>query len=327
MYNVCERVHEEFFQEHLGGGDEWDVVKPPWQLGGGAVDGTFTDFQNMHNWAYYSADLSVPANYTIMGQWLDITNFVDYLILNSYAGMGDWPSNNWRAGRDQRADGIWRFAVWDAEWGMGIYGRAPSGGSAINSFDALDPNAHWTEIGLLYAALHDSPEFRLLWADRVQEHFRNGGALTPAHILSRIDELAQELISLIPSMDTSIANWALSREPTYFSQMSAEGLVSTVEAPTFSQHGGRIPAGFTLSMTAPAGTIYYTTDGTDPRVKYAGNVAGAASAYASPVPLNTGTRVLARARQGSTWSALTDATFTSPRWAFPCASPRSCTTR
>ncbi|MEX0642735.1 MAG: lamin tail domain-containing protein [Pirellulales bacterium] len=35
--------------------------------------------------------------------------------------------------------------------------------------------------------------------------------------------------------------------------------------PTFSQNGGAVPEGYPLSMSAPAGTIYYTTDGTDPR--------------------------------------------------------------
>ncbi|MFO1513184.1 MAG: hypothetical protein U1F83_09780 [Verrucomicrobiota bacterium] len=39
-------------------------------------------------------------------------------------------TNNWRAGKDRSAVGPWRFVVWDAEWGMGIYGRAVT----INSF-------------------------------------------------------------------------------------------------------------------------------------------------------------------------------------------------
>ncbi|MGC3961265.1 MAG: lamin tail domain-containing protein [Verrucomicrobiota bacterium] len=130
VYNPTERVHAEFFQEYLGGSDAWDVVKPPWQEGGGAVDGTFANMQALVDYVYYTADVTQSTDYNTISAWLDLTNFVDYLVLNTYAGMGDWPANNWRAGRDQ-AGGPWRFVLWDAEWGMGIYGRSPTG---INNF-------------------------------------------------------------------------------------------------------------------------------------------------------------------------------------------------
>ncbi|HAV61832.1 MAG TPA: hypothetical protein DCY13_05665, partial [Verrucomicrobiales bacterium] len=42
-------------------------------------------------------------------------------------------------------------------------------------------------------------------------------------------------------------------------------------APVFNQHGGRIPDGFNLSMSAPRGTIHYTLDGTDPRLPAGAN--------------------------------------------------------
>jgi hypothetical protein len=55
-----------------------------------------------------------------------------------------------------------------------------------------------------------------------------------------------------------------------------------VEAPAFNRHGGRIEAGFELQMGAPAGTVYYTLDGSDPRltggaVSPAARVAGEAT--------------------------------------------------
>ena len=49
-YNPAERVHEEFFQEHLGGGNDWDVVGPSWAQGAslpGVIDGDRVDFQNL----------------------------------------------------------------------------------------------------------------------------------------------------------------------------------------------------------------------------------------------------------------------------------------
>jgi hypothetical protein len=63
--------------------------------------------------------------------------------------------------------------------------------------------------------------------------------------------------------------------------------------------------------TTSAGTIYYTTDGSDPRVAYSGAInAPSAQAYSTPLTLNTSTTVKARCLNGTTWSALNEATFT-----------------
>jgi hypothetical protein len=307
VYNPCERINSEFFQEYLGGSDQWDVVKPPWQLGGGAVDGSFDNMQALVNYVYNTANVTQQVDYATIAAWLDLTNFADYLVLNTYAGMGDWPNNNWRAGRDQTG-GMWRFALWDSEWGMGIYGRSPT---TVNSFTDSDYSlAGDSEIGKLYRRLRNSAEFRLLWADRVQLHFYNDGALTGGHITNRFRELETELHSIIPVMNVSILDWVRDRQPIYFSQMTAEGLLSSVVAPTFGQHGGRVPVGFNLTMTAPAGTIYFTTNGVDPRVPFTGAVSASAMTYSGAIPINSSLLVKARARNGTTWSALTQATFT-----------------
>ena len=96
-------------------------------------------------------------------------------------------------------------------------------------------------------------------------------------------------------------------------QLRDASLYPTVDAPVFNQHGGSVPAGFPLSMTAPAGTIYFTTDGSDPRVPVTGAVSPSATAYADPVLLPGGvTEVKARALSGGVWSALTVASFDAP---------------
>ncbi len=81
-----------------------------------------------------------------------------------------------------------------------------------------------------------------------------------------------------------------------------------VRQPVFSQDGGSISAGFALGMSAPAGSIYYTLDGSDPRLS-GGNVSPAALTYAGAVVLNDNSRVFARARNGTAWSPPTIATY------------------
>ena len=92
-------------------------------------------------------------------------------------------------------------------------------------------------------------------------------------------------------------------------QLRAAGLYPNAAAPAFNQHGGAVPAGFNLTMNAPSGTIYYATDGTDPRVYGTGAIAAGARPYSGAVPLYSSAQVKSRAFSGGTWSALNEAGF------------------
>ncbi len=82
------------------------------------------------------------------------------------------------------------------------------------------------------------------------------------------------------------------------------------DAPIFSQDGGQVDAGFPLTVTASSGTIYYTTDGSDPRAS--GGAPNPLAATVDPggtVPIMTGGWVKARVLVNDEWSPLTSARF------------------
>ena len=56
------------------------------------------------------------------------------------------------------------------------------------------------------------------------------------------------------------------RNETVLSQFEKRDLYPTVDAPVLSQHGGNVPAGFSLSMEDTDNEIYYTTDGSEPMI-------------------------------------------------------------
>jgi len=73
--------------------------------------------------------------------------------------------------------------------------------------------------------------------------------------------------------------------------------------------GEHITSSDSISMTAGGGTIYYTTDGSDPRL-HGGTISGSASSYGSPFTLSQSKQIKARIRYASdNWSALNEATF------------------
>ena len=109
------------------------------------------------------------------------------------------------------------------------------------------------------------------------------------------------------------ANYFPNRSTTVLNQYKYIGLFPSVSAPVFNQSGGAVPTGFTLTMTNlnSGGTIYYTTNGIDPRVYGSGAVAVGAVVYnpSSPLVLNSSMIVKARVLNGS-WSALSEGDFT-----------------
>jgi len=320
-YNPTERVHEEMLQEYHGGGSDWDVMSPRFATsssGLGIVDG---DRQNFNAFVNYvnTQPVTQQAIYQQVTQRLDVVNFVDYCLLNVYAGMGDWPDNNWRAGRERSTNGIWRFYAWDAEWGFGIYGRvvtrdtfAESGGGPDNSGLATPSS----EIANIYQRLRQNPEFRMVWADRIHKHMFNNGALMNQNITNNFQSLRTNLLGVIPGMDTSILSaWVAQRRGVIFPQFQLYGLLRSSNAPSFNQHGGRVPRNFQLTMSVsnpPNTVIYFTTNGVDPRLMFSGGPSPAAQLWNSSGEFRLQQSMVVKARSleyGTNWSALSEAQF------------------
>lgn len=303
-YNYTERIEKNFCQAHHGGSDDWDVLAQ----GPDPLDGDTANFQLMRSYIT-GQPMTVAANYLGAAQRLDLVNFIDYLLVNIYGANGDWPHNNWRAARERVASGIWRFYVWDAEFALGTYGRTPQHDSFSSELSG------GSEIPAIYQALRQNPEFRLLWADRIQKHFFNGGALTDENVRRNYDNMRNKVAPLIGAFDTYIGDtWIPQRRGVIMQHFQGQGLLSAPGVPTFSQFGGRVPTGYQLTMTTSAAgaTIYYTTDGTDPRVMFTGAVAPTATAYVAGQPVRLGESVVVKARartSAGVWTAVNEARF------------------
>lgn len=298
-YNPCERIDPDFLRSWHGGGEDWDVIAQFGEI----QEGDAVAWNALRNFVSTS-DLSVNAAYQEAARQMDVTNFVDYLLVNIYAAMGDWPHNNWRAARERAPGSRFRYYVWDAEWAFGF-------SNPLNHNTFNNELNGTTEVATFYKKLRASAEFRLLFADRIHKHFFNGGALADARVLARFTQLRTNMAGILPGMNTSIqTSWVPQRRGIIMPHFNAQGLLASSNAPAFSQHGGRVRRGFDLTISAPSGTIYYTTNGIDPRVAFSGAISVEAIVYSgTPLRLNAGTVVKARTLNGSNWSALTEAEF------------------
>jgi len=137
----------------------------------------------------------------------------------------------------------------------------------------------------------DSLDFSLLqpkgWLARateivgavVGESARWGDVRRPALPYTRNVEWTNELNRLL-------TEYFPVRTQIFIDQLKTAGLYPKLDPPTFTQPGGNVAPGFQLALDAPAGTVYYTLDGTDPRLP-GGALAPGAIAYVPTTPLVT----------------------------------------
>ena len=313
-YNPAERIDSDFLRSWYGGENKWDLIA----MSSEVRDGDILAWDALRNYAS-THSMTNQASYLEMERRMDLTNFVEYLLPLIYANTDDWPHNNWRAARERTPAGRFRMYCWDAEWSFGYTG-SPSFNTIANQLSTTTPPWGTSEIAVLFNRLKVSPEFHMLFADRIHKHFFNGGALTDARIKARYDGLKAMLAGTISGFNDTIGtSWIPQRRRYLTNHFALAGFLASSNAPVFNLFGGRVPRGFSLTMSAGPGTIYYTTNGSDPRVRFSGAVAPDARVYArgSSLPLDQSLLIRARTQWSTNWSAVTEAPFSVEEFALP----------
>jgi len=335
IYNISERLNDKFMEAYMKGAvEDYDIIKDYAEVTSGNID-AWNAMMKMAN-----AGLADKAAYQkIQGNnpdgtpnpnyvsYLDVENLIDYMLINFYGGNTDWDHHNWTAARNRTNPGKgFKFFIWDAEMIL-------TNENIVNENNDNRPSR-------LYTKLRDNEEFRLLFADHVNKHFFNDGVFTPQAVIDRWQRRAATLESAVISESARWGDyrrdvhqhssgpyefytpdyWTTERNrlvkdyfpvrtQTVINQLKAANLYPLIDAPIFNKHGGTVDANFEIQISAATGTVYYTTDGRDPRLT-GGAVAGFIKVYsASPFKITEKTVVKARVKTSSGWSALTEATF------------------
>ena len=187
-------------------------------------------------------------------------------------------------------------------------------------------NLRDTEISWIYR-LRQDPEFMQRLTDRWGE--LRAGVFAPERVLGRVDEMRAQLQE---AQVRNFQKWQImgrSIKPNYYVGPTFDAEINWMKVwikdriawldrqfpamPKLSEKPGQVAPGTKVKMTG-AGDIYYTLDGSDPRVR-GGGKAKSAKKYDGPISVDGETRIFARANRGSSWSAPVNGTFTTTQTA------------
>ena len=346
IYAPSERMDKEFAESHMGGNeDDWDVIKDYAEVS----DGNILAWNKLiaavnagveTNDAYLQIqgkNADGTPNYT-NESLVDVVNLADYMLINFWGGNTDWDHHNWSAMRNRlNPEKGFKFFCWDAEIMF----------SSLTANILSENNANCPSN--VYQQLLKNTEFKRLLADRIQLHCFNNGLLTPDSVAARWLKRKAQLENPIYAESArwgdyrrdvhvySSAPYSLCTKETYWipqenyilntfipqrtnnfiTQLRAAGLFPSIDAPVFYindkiSYQKKITAGDKLKITATKGTVYFTSNGTDPLDHVTGNVSTKATQYTAPVTLSNSCQVVSRTLYNGEWSAANSRFFVVP---------------
>ncbi|MGA2033199.1 MAG: lamin tail domain-containing protein, partial [Thermoguttaceae bacterium] len=374
LYNPTEYPDSNFSAAYQGGNTaDWDTIKVSETGPPVPDDGDPYAWNTLYNIAETGSlgsptvcpgtgtntiAMATPAAFNLIQQYLNVPEFIDYMLVEYYGSNNDWDNHNWIAVRDSRFNGVatnafggFEFVNWDGERTLEGTGDNVMNVSALNGGMAGTPATEDFGPGFLFQQLKVNPEFQVMWANATHKDLYNNGPLSasgattiyaaasqqidraivgqsarwgdyhrdinyggpgngmwspPAYLYTR-NGLAASSYLLAGNTTTKFNNaddpnypsntpdtWIGNQNRmfnTYFPVRTANVItefqndlvypLSSTAAPEFSSlpTGGYTASGLVSFNSIGAGAIYYTTDGTDPRVP---NIASPVPVYGTP---------------------------------------------
>jgi hypothetical protein len=323
MYHLRERWSAAHQSAYLGGpSSAYEAINGNWNVGGWADPGTAYDGDGTS----WERAKSFRANYESIRPYVDVRDYVDYMLLFMFGNSED----EYRTVSTKNAGTGFKFMLNDADGFLATASYMPSVAAnrvALRS----NPNAgrqNGDGPGSIFSQLwqQGNADYKTLLADRIHKHFFNSGPLTPAANQARLSAMCSEIQrafyaesarwvasgqSRTPDTwatdrDYILNTWFPSRSSAYLGYLQAAGYYPTTSAPAFS--GGIVAAGTNVSFPVAGATVYFTTDGSDPRLP--GGTVNPNATSGTTVAVNANTWLRARAQSGGTWSALNEAFYT-----------------
>ncbi|MGY8687970.1 MAG: CotH kinase family protein, partial [Verrucomicrobiales bacterium] len=226
---------------------------------------------------------------------IDIENVIDYMLITFYTGDKDGPGGTYGTGNNyfsiynrENPDGF-KFFEHDSEHSLGkglvdmtgSFTEDDPGNRRTRNIGENQFNVHW-----LHTLLVGNSRYIAQFTKRAEEVFFEGGPLTPAVSLARLEAREKTIDQAIIAHSArwgdaasgsartretwlggvqEIKEFIATRNDTLIRQLHGRGWYTGLPAPRFNRKDDLVGKGFKWFVVGGEGEIYVTTDGSDPR--------------------------------------------------------------
>ncbi|MBK9413325.1 MAG: CotH kinase family protein [Bacteroidetes bacterium] len=199
VYNIREHNDNNWIKTNYGlDKDEIDLLRE----GGSTMEvkeGSDVSFWDMYNYAT-SQNASSQAYYDHINSVLDLKNYADYFIAETYYNNGDWIgewTNNIKLWRPNAPGSKWKYLLYDTDYGCGLKGSVNDNRLSM----AINPVA-FSHSSEMFDAILDNPTFKRYFINRYADLINT--AYLPSNFNDEIDHF-QDLTSF--DMVNHFAKW------------------------------------------------------------------------------------------------------------------------
>jgi hypothetical protein len=167
-------------------------------LGFNVINGDPQSFYDLHEYAT-TTNVNDPNYLEQVSTMLDIENYVDYIIAQTYWANGDWSNgwqNNTKLWHDDRPGGKWRFMLMDMDFGMGLSGASPYD----DYINTAGDEGYLTD--QLFGAVIQNDEFRTYFINRYAD------LMNTEYQIDQVTEMAYEMRDqVVPVFQRHAQRW------------------------------------------------------------------------------------------------------------------------
>ncbi len=188
IHNIRERQDKYYLQSIYGiDKDSVDIIEGNMTV----IEGSAETFIYLMEFVELN-DLSITSNYEFVKANIDIHNYIDYFIIQTYFGNYDWPHNNIKMWKMQRTNSKWKWLLFDLD--------ATINDVSFNPFNHIN-NSSGTQV-LLFNSLLQNEEFKSEFVQRYAYHLQN--SFNPGIINSQLDQFISKYS---PEVSEHIYRW------------------------------------------------------------------------------------------------------------------------
>ncbi|MCU4175636.1 CotH kinase family protein [Carboxylicivirga sp. N1Y90] len=208
ILNLREKINEHFISDHTSiRNDSVNIL----ELGGEIVNGNDKAYQELLDFISKNS-LTIEENYEKVAEYIDVDNYIDYLLAQTFIDNRDWPGNNIKFWNTTSSKSRYRWIMYDTDFGFGLYDtnnyQYNSLADALASNGPNWPNPPWST--KLFRALKANNKFKAKMAQRANDYLEH--YWKPSMMNEKIDSLkniySEEMKAHCDRWDLDYTHWS-----------------------------------------------------------------------------------------------------------------------